>query len=333
MPDDAVAPPDGASLAVLGAGAGGPEIARLLAHGAHDVRLWCRSPERSAQLERERRRAPPEQRRRHGVRATHRLEEALDGAEAAFVAVPSGAYAPLVASLRRRGPVPLLVSCAKGFLDADLRRLSEALAEAADRVAVLSGPNLAGEIARGLPSAATVACVDDDAARRLQMLLSQPTFRVYRSRDVIGVEANGALKNVIALAAGMSDELRLGHNTHAALVTRGLAELARLASALGGDPRTAYGLAGLGDLVATCASSESRNHQVGARIVRGESIASIEASGITAEGVTSVRHVVRFARRHDLDLPICREVEAVIDHGKAPRAAIEDLMRREPRAE
>jgi len=323
-----------AELAVLGAGAWGTVIAQRLADNGHAVRLWTRSATRAETLLRTRRSEALGPSPLHpGVTPTFELARALDAAAAAFVVVPCRAYPSLVDDLSRAPRVAALVSCAKGFLDADLRRPSTALADASRQVAVLSGPNLAGEIALGLPAAATVACDHDDLARRVQRWLSQPSFRVYRSRDAIGVEASGALKNVIALAAGMSDELGLGENTHAALLTRGLAELARLGQALGGDPQTFYGLAGVGDLIATCASPRSRNHQVGARVARGEKIADIEAGGITAEGVPTVRHVVRFAAAHGLDLPICREVEAVIDHGKPPREAIHDLMTRAPRGE
>jgi len=330
MPDDAVTAP----LAVLGAGAWGTTIAQLLAANGQQVRLWDRQPARAERTERSRRSTSGQvQELDAGIRVSADLATTLQGAAAAFIAVPSRAYPALVAALAALHPPELLVSCAKGFLDADLRRLSQALAPLGSHVAVLSGPNLADEIVRGLPAAATVACGDDDLGARVQRWLNQSTFRVYRSSDIVGVEVSGALKNVIALAAGMSDELGLGHNTHAALLTRGLSELTRLGASLGGDPRTFYGLAGLGDLIATCASSGSRNHQVGVRIVRGESIASIEASGITAEGVHSVRHAVRYARKHDLDLPICSEVKAVIDHGKPPHAAISDLMRRAPRRE
>lgn len=325
MADDANTAPSTAALAVLGAGAWGCGVARLLAANGHAVRLWAHRRERADEL----RAAPPAA----GMLIADDLAEVVNGADAAFVVVPSRAYLEVAERLRSVGPPRLLVSCAKGFLDARLRRLSEPLAALGTHVAVLSGPNLAGEIARGLPSAATIACHDDADAQRVQAWLTQPSFRVYRSRDVVGVEVCGALKNVIALAAGMSDELGLGANAHAALVTRGLAELARLGGALGGDPRTFYGLAGLGDLIATCSSSASRNHQVGARIARGEPIEAIRASGITAEGVHSVRHVVRYARRGGIDLPICFAVEAVIDHGKPPRAALDELMRRAPRAE
>ena len=334
MPDAADDHGAPAELAVLGAGAWGTVIAQLLADNGHAVRLWARSADQAEALLRTRRSEALGERSLHpGVTPTSDLPRALDLAVAAFVAVPCRAYASLVDDLARAPAVSALVSCAKGFLDTDLRRPSEALAEAAPLVAVLSGPNLAGEIAQGLPAAATVACDHDDLALRVQRWLSQPRFRVYRSHDPIGVQASGALKNVIALAAGMSDELGLGENTHAALLTRGLAELTRLGQALGGDTRTFYGLAGVGDLIATCASPRSRNHQVGVRVARGEPIATIEADGITAEGVPTVRHVVRFADANGLDLPICREVEAVIDRGKPPRAAIHDLMTRAPRGE
>jgi len=323
-----------AAIAVLGAGAWGTVVAQLLARNGHTVRLWARSVAVAESLRRTRRAEALGVSSLHpAVTPTSDLGRALDAAAAAFVAVPCRAYASLVDDLGRAPHAAALVSCAKGFLDPDLRRPSAALAAATPRVAVLSGPNLAGEIALGLPAAATVASDQDDLAERVQRWLSQPSFRVYRSRDPIGVEASGALKNVIALAAGMSDELGLGENTHAALLTRGLAELARLGRALGGDTQTFYGLAGVGDLIATCASPRSRNHQVGARVARGERIEAIEASGITAEGVPTVRHVVRFAAAHGLDLPICREVEAVIDRGKPPREAIHDLMTRAPKGE
>jgi glycerol-3-phosphate dehydrogenase (NAD(P)+) len=292
--DDHAAPVE---VAVLGSGSWGTVIAQLLARNGHAVRLWSRSADRAQALAR----TQPT-----GVTPTADLDRALDGAAAAFVAVPCRAYVTLVADLARAPSVAALVSCAKGFLDGDLRRPSAALADAAPLVAALSGPNLASEIARGLPAAATVASDHDALAERVQRWLSQPSFRVYRSHDLIGVEASGALKNVIALAAGMSDELGLGANTHAALLTRGLAELARLGCMLGGDARTFYGLAGVGDLIATCASPRSRNHQVGTRVARGERIAAIEASGITAEGVPTVRHVValrRRARPRPADLP------------------------------
>lgn len=334
MPDAARATGPRDELAVLGAGAWGAVVAQLLAANGHAVRLWTRDPDRAAMLARTRGTPSLAARPLHpGVRPTADLPSAVEGVAAAFVAVPCRAYADLGPRLADLGGVPALVSCAKGFLDATLRRPSEALAPAAERVAALSGPNLAGEIALGLPAAATVASRDEVLAVSAQRWLGQPSFRVYRTDDLAGVEASGALKNVIALAAGMSDELGLGENTHAALLTRGLAELSRLGLALGGAARTFYGLAGIGDLIATCASPRSRNHQVGARVARGEPIASIEASGITAEGVPTVRHVVRYAAEHALDLPICHEVAAVIDHGKPPRDAIRDLMTRAPRGE
>ena len=336
MPDAARGPGPGprVALAVLGAGAWGTVIAQLLASNGHEVRLWARDADHVSRLTHSRASDALASAALHaGVRPTADLYDATDGVAAAFVAVPCRAYAELGERLAEVGPVPALVSCAKGFLDATLRRPSEALAATGGSVAALSGPNLAGEIALGLPAAATVASNDEALAVSAQRWLGQARFRVYRSEDVVGVEASGALKNVIALAAGMSDELGLGENTHAALLTRGLAELARLGAALGGEERTFYGLAGIGDLIATCASPRSRNHQVGARVARGEAIATIEASGITAEGVPTVRHVVRYAAAHGLELPICREVEAVIDRGKPPHDAIRDLMTRAARGE
>jgi glycerol-3-phosphate dehydrogenase (NAD(P)+) len=323
-----------ASLAVLGGGAWGTVLASLLAANGHDVRLWCRRADQASAMERLRRNETylPELPLPGGVRPTASLDDAVAGVEAAVLAIPTRGMRDLLAALP---PVPALVSASKGFMDADLVRLSDAVlrAQPRARVAALSGPNLAHEIAAGLPAAATLASRDESLARRMQALLSRPTFRVYVSSDLAGVEACGALKNVIALAAGMSDGLGLGDNAHAALITRGLAELVRVGAALGGELRTFYGLAGVGDLVATCGSTKSRNHQVGVRIARGEPIDAILASGVTAEGVETVRHVVGYARSHDLDLPISREVHRVIYEGVHAGDALRALMGRTPRGE
>jgi len=201
-------------------------------------------------------------------------------------------------------------------------------------VAVLSGPNLAHEIAAGLPAAATVAMNAqhtphaDALLPTIQGWLAQPRFRVYTSGDTVGVETSGAVKNVIALAAGMADTLQLGENTKAALLTRGLAELVRIGRHLGGEERTFYGLAGLGDLIATCAGNGSRNHRAGARIVAGEAWQSLEASGLTAEGIATTRHLHAYALQHGLDLPLTRAVNAVVFEGQSPTEALQALMTR-----
>jgi glycerol-3-phosphate dehydrogenase (NAD(P)+) len=321
-------------FAVLGAGAWGTALARLLGRNGHAVRLWARSPEHAAAI------AAAGANARHlpgamlgpRVHPTSDLASAVDGADAVVLAVPVRATDALLAAL----PTPrAVVSCAKGFVDGRLTRLSERVQarHPGVPVAALSGPNLAAEIGRDRPAAATAASRDAALAHAVQGWFTQPSFRVYRSADLIGVEVSGALKNVIALAAGMSDALGLGDNTKAALVTRGLAELVRLGTRLGGEARTFYGLAGLGDLMATCSSAGSRNHQAGERLARGATLAELEASGLTAEGLTTVAHVVAYARAAGLDLPLTSAVHAVVHGGTAPEAALLELMTRQPTEE
>lgn len=316
-------------LAVLGAGAWGSCLARLLGNNQHQVRLWARDPARVAALAAGEVAGGP---LGDTVHPTTDLATAVQGAEGLILAVPVRATAGLLAELPRPQAV---VSCAKGFVDAELTRLSQLVRRSFHGVpvAALSGPNLAAEIVAGKPAAATAASDDEELAKTVQLWFSQERFRVYRSSDIVGVETCGAIKNVIALAAGMSDALGLGENTKAALVTRGLAELVRLGAHLGGEARTFYGLSGLGDLMATCAGSTSRNHQAGERLARGEPLAMLQASGITAEGLTTVAHVEAYARAHDLDLPVTHQVHQVVYHGKPPAEAVRDLMTRSPTTE
>lgn len=325
----------GAPIAVLGAGAWGTVLAHLLARAGARVRLWARRPEHAEALRRERENADylPGLPLADGIDPTAALDAALAGAEFAVVAVPSRQLRPLLAATA--APLPPLLLAAKGIEAERFLRLSQVVQEVrpGTPVAVLSGPNLAAEIAAGKPAAATVASSDAALARRVQAALAAPPFRVYTSTDVVGVELAGAFKNVIALAAGMSDGLGLGDNTKAVLVTRGLAELVRLGTALGGDLRTFYGLAGLGDLVATSASAQSRNHLAGERFARGATRAEVEGSGLTAEGIPTALAVHRKTLETGLDLPISSEVYRVVFEGKAPDAAIRDLMGREAGAE
>jgi glycerol-3-phosphate dehydrogenase (NAD(P)+) len=332
------APPG--SIAVLGAGAWGTALARLLARNGHHVLLWARTPEQAAavQADRENRRRLPGALLPDGVSATASLDEAVRGADGVVLAVPVRATPELLDRLPRPA---LLVSCAKGFVDPSLTTLTTFARRRFPGlpVAALSGPNLAAEIGADLPAATTVAAAAptpteaDALARRVQAWFGQASFRVYTSHDLVGVETSGAIKNVMAVAAGMSDALALGDNTKAALVTRGLAELVRIGTHLGGQPRTFYGLSGLGDLIATCASPGSRNHQAGERLARGATLAELEAQGLTAEGLHTVAHVDAYARRHGLDLPLTREVHAVVHGTKAPAEALRTLLARQPTAE
>lgn len=321
-------------LGVVGAGAWGTVIAGLLAaNPALSVTLWARRPELAAELNERRENADylP------GFRLPETLfvtadAETLAEAEALFVAVPSRALRATLATLP---PAAALVSCAKGLEFGSFKRLTEVMADVQPgaALAALSGPNLAGEIAKGYPASATVASEDAAFAANVQRWLSRETFRVYTGTDLTGLELGGALKNVVALAAGMSDGLGLGDNAKATLVTRGLAEMVRLGTRLGGEARTFYGLSGLGDLMATCSNAGSRNHQAGVRLARGETLADLEAAHLTAEGVPTVRAVVRYAEEEGLELPISRAVHEVVFGGTSPAAMLRELMTRDHKAE
>ena len=320
------------ALTVIGAGAWGTMLAQLLAQKpALAVTLWARRTELSAQLA-QTRQTPYVP----GLQLSERLSftddlNAVTDAEAVFVAVPSRGLREVLAALP---PVRALVSGTKGLEVSTLKRPTEVMAEfqPGAALAALSGPNLVGELARGLPSSATVASSQPELAQNVQRWLNQQAFRVYTGTDLIGLELGGALKNVIALAAGMCDGLGLGDNAKAALVTRGLAEIVRLGVSLGGKPETFYGLSGLGDLMATCSSGGSRNHQAGERFARGETLRDLEAAQLTAEGIPTVRAVVAYARNRGLELPIAEAVFEVVS-GKAPERAIQELMTRNAKAE
>ncbi len=323
-----------ASLSVLGAGAWGTVLAWLLANNGHDVRLWARRFEQAERINDggENAEYMPGLKLPPNLRALSDLNEAVSGAAAVVVAVPSRSLREV---LRRLPEVPAFISASKGLEIGSFKRLTEILAEYQPRatLAALSGPNLSSEIALGKPAAATLASHDARFAKAAQGWLSSEHFRVYTSPDLVGVEAAGALKNVIALAAGLSDGLGFGDNSKGALIARGLAELVRLGTYLGGETKTFYGLAGLGDLIATCASHESRNHRAGFRIARGETLADLEAENLTAEGIPTVKAVHDYAATRGLELPISEEVYRVIYQTKPPQEAIRDLMGREAKAE
>lgn len=318
-----------ARLSVIGAGAWGTTVAQLLAGNGHDVTLWARSS--SVVKEMQQSRTNPS--RLPGVELHPALRfssdptEATAGCEAAFIAVPSRFLLQVLTSFPA---LPAIVSCIKGFGQHGLERMTQVISriQPQAQTAALSGPNLAGEIASGKPAAAVIAAAGAELRDQVQAWLQGPSFRVYSSDDVTGVELGGAIKNVIALAAGISSGLDLGENTKATIITRGLHELVRLGTLLGGRRETLYGLSGLGDMIATCAGPQSRNFLAGSRIARGEDVAALEAEGLTAEGVGTVQRVVEYALEHGLDLPICSEVHAVI-FGRRPAAeAIRALMER-----
>jgi glycerol-3-phosphate dehydrogenase (NAD(P)+) len=321
-------------VAVVGAGAWGTLLAHLLAQNpALSVVLWARRQELARQLHeaRENTAYVP------GIRLSPRLAftadvEAVAGAAAVFVAVPSRGLREVLGALP---PLPALVSCTKGLELGSFKRPTQVIAEYQPQAALaaLSGPNLAEEIARGLPASATVAATDTRLAERVQGWLNRSAFRVYTGTDLVGLELGGAFKNVIALAAGMCDGLALGDNAKATILTRGLAEMVRLGTQLGGEARTFYGLSGLGDLIATCNSPTSRNHQAGVRLARGETRAALAAEGLTAEGIPTVQAVARYAAEVGLELPIAEAVYRVVDEGVPPELLLRDLMTREVKPE
>jgi glycerol-3-phosphate dehydrogenase (NAD(P)+) len=328
-------------MAVVGAGSWGTTLAWLLAEKGLAVRLWCRDPAQAAAM-----RATPENRRYlPGVRLPEALlpepdlAAAVTGAALLVLAVPSQAVGPLLAELAAAGASAPLLCAAKGLEHPGGRRMSQVIESAAGgrwrgAFALLSGPNLAGEVARRLPTATVVASPDPALARRCQEWLSTDFLRVYTNPDVIGVELGGALKNVIAVGAGISDGLGYGDNSKAALITRGLAEMVRLATACGARPETLYGISGLGDLVATCGSPLSRNHTLGVRLGRGEKLPDILASmGQVAEGVPTTGAADDLARATGIEMPITAEMYAVLYREKPPREAVAALMARPPRHE
>lgn len=318
---------------MVGAGSWGTTIAALASGRASTV-LWARRKELADAINETgcntqylgRFRLPP------GVVATASLEEALYGAEVVLMAVPSHGFRDvLVRAEPHLAPGVPVISLAKGLEQLSLRRMTEIVHELAPGrpAGVLTGPNLAGEIADGHPAASVVAVADEAVARQLQHLLTTAAFRVYTNPDVIGCEVAGALKNVVAIACGMADGMGFGDNTRAALITRGLAELTRLGTALGGDPVTFSGLAGMGDLVVTCISRQSRNRFVGEELGRGRAIADIVAGmNMVAEGVKTSRAVLELAGRVGLEMPIAEQVVQVLDHGKPTVACIRSLMER-----
>lgn len=324
-------------VAVVGAGAWGTALAHHLSEQARSVTLWAFEPEVVAAIERTQENAVflPGVRLRRSLRVTNSLAEALRDADLIVFAVPSHVARSVLTQMRRVVDTPRpIISATKGIEEESLTLMSDVMAETllqgrAEWCTVLSGPSFAAEVAHGQPTAVTLAGTDTELVRRLQALVMTPRLRVYASGDVRGVQLGGALKNVIALAAGVVDGLGLGHNTRAALITRGLAEMIRLGLAMGADPRTFYGLSGVGDLVLTCTGPASRNHRVGVRLGQGESLATITAGmQAVAEGIRTARAAHGLAQRHGVEMPIVREVCAVLFESKPCRQAVADLMER-----
>lgn len=326
--------------AVLGTGSWGTALAAHLARAGHPVRLWGRNAELVADIA-QRRANPvylPDLELPASVVPTSSLEDALDRAEIVVAALPShGTRAVMRAAAPAVPRHALIVSAIKGIEQETLLRVSEVIAQevrGARPIAVLSGPSFAQEVARCLPTAVSVACVDPVLAENVQREFRSSYFRLYATTDVVGVEIGGALKNTIAIAAGVVEGLGLGQNALAALVTRGLAEITRLACAAGGRRETLAGLSGLGDLVLTCTGSLSRNRHVGVELARGRDIAEIVAGmQMVAEGVRTTTAALALGKRHGVELPIATQMADVLAGRRSAAAAVEELMLRPQKAE
>jgi glycerol-3-phosphate dehydrogenase (NAD(P)+) len=323
---------------VVGGGSWGTTFAALAAQSIDTV-LWVRREELATEINEDHTNSAylGDHQLPVSLRATSELGEAVSGADVIAMAVPARGMREVVSNVARysRSGVPLM-SLAKGLERGTLHRMSEVIAEVAPDhpIAVLSGPNLAREILAGQPAASVVASADADVARMLQEQFTRPTFRLYTNLDVIGCEIGGVVKNVVAIAAGIVQGFGFGENTRATLVTRGLAEMSRLGVVLGANALTFAGLAGMGDVMATCSSPQSRNTSVGIRLGRGESIANIMSSmTMVAEGVNSASSVLELARRHDVEMPIAQQVSAVCEGEVSAADALRALMGRTSKPE
>ena len=322
-------------ITVLGAGAWGTALAKILQENGNAVTLWDITAETLDELRRGR-----NERYLPGValpvdwKTEADFKKAIGGAECLIMAIPSQVFREIAAKLK--GHPGIFVSVTKGIEFETGETMSRILRQhaSADRVVALSGPSIAREVALGIPTTVVCACESDGTAKTVQGLFHRPEFRIYRSTDILGVEYGGALKNIIAIAAGVSDGLGYGDNTKAGLVTRALSEIRRLGVACGAQAETFSGLSGLGDLMLTCFSKQSRNRDLGERLGRGETIAAIQASHPKlAEGYPMARSAYRLAREKKVPTPIIDEVHALLYEGKEPKKAVRDLISRAFKAE
>ena len=325
--------------AILGAGSWGTSLAWLWGKDGRQISLWGNNPERVERMQKTRENSDyiPGLRIPDSVNVTHELRDSGDADLIVFV-TPSTALRGI--AMRLRGVVSsaqaVLLSCTKGIEHGTGMRMSEILGEIfpKHKLAVLSGPNLAVEVVRNLPTATVIGCRDPECAASLQTLLGSSRFRIYTNDSISSVELGGALKNVFAIAAGASDGLGLGDNTKAALVTRSLAEMIRLGTAMGGSFKTFYGLSGAGDLIATCFSKHSRNRRVGEHLGRGETLQEITSSlQMVVEGIPTTKSAYECARRLNVDTPIVDQVYSLLYEGKAPIQAMQELLERDQKAE
>jgi glycerol-3-phosphate dehydrogenase (NAD(P)+) len=333
-------------IAIIGAGAWGTALSIVAGRsGNHGVRLWAHEKEvrESVAARHVNELFLPGQAIPESVHATNDLGEALRHAEIVVSVMPSNHCRRLFESMRPfLRPEMLFVSATKGLEDGSLARMTEVIAQVLGsekafglRISAMSGPSFAKEVARGDPTAVTIASADGELAQTVQQALSDPRFRLYTNQDIVGVELGGSLKNVIAIAAGVCDGLGLGHNSVAALITRGLAEMTRLVVACGGQRETMSGLAGLGDLVLTCTGRLSRNRSVGVELGRGRQLPDIIKGmhGMVAEGVLTTNAAVGLAKTYGVEMPITAKMHAILHERKSPREAMHELMTRSAKSE
>ncbi len=329
-------------IAILGAGSWGTALGHVLTRNGHRCRLWSHDPKVARAVADSGRndRYLPGIALSKSLRATPDMSRALAGAEVIVCASPSHAVREVMEEARSHvDGRPLLISGSKGIEIATGSRMSEVIeavlgAERTDGLVVLSGPSFAFELARGMPTAVAAASTSTERAAECQALFQNDHFRVYTQRDVVGTELGGALKNVMALAAGISDGLELGANARAALLTRGLAEMVRLGVCLGAEEHTLSGLAGVGDLILTCTGDLSRNRRAGLAIGRGQPLeAALAEVRMVVEGVPTTRAAVDLARSHGVEMPIVRAVYSILFEDVGPREALAALMAREPKPE
>jgi glycerol-3-phosphate dehydrogenase (NAD(P)+) len=333
------------AIAVIGAGAWGTSISIVLGRkGSHRVRLWAHEKEVCDSIAQRRvnEKFLPGCSIPDSVSPSNDLAAAIEGARIVVSVMPSQHCRSIFEQMRAHlRPETLIISATKGLEETSLLRMTEVIVQVLDkgghrpRVGALSGPSFAMEVAQGDPTAVTIASQDEDLARIVQNDFSDPSFRVYTNSDVTGVELGGALKNVVAIAAGICAGLELGHNSVAALITRGLAEMTRLAVACGGRADTMAGLAGLGDLVLTCTGGLSRNRSVGVELGRGRKLPEIVAGmhGMVAEGIFTTTAAVGLAKARRVEMPITEQMHAILHNGKDPRDAIQELMKRSGKSE
>ena len=329
-------------VACIGGGSWGTTVAMLIAQNDHDVVLWCRRQELADEVnvEHSNERYLPGIRLPDNLRATADIDEAMLGAEVCVMGVPSHGWRDVLKTLAPKlDGVRAIVSLTKGLEVGTNIRMSELVAEMcpdfpSEHFAMLAGPNIAKEIARRMPAASAIACADEELCEWLQGIVHQPYFRIYTNNDVVGCELGGAIKNIVAIAAGITDTMGFGDNAMAALMTRGLAELTRLGVRLGGDPLTFAGLAGMGDMIVTCISKYSRNRRVGKELGKGRHIDDITAEmNMVAEGVKSCRPILELGRKFDAWMPITEGVVSVIYEGTTPDEMVIDILSRAPVAE